>query len=53
MIKPDKGRGTVVMDKKQYIKNLESILNDTGKFKIITEDIFTFITRLEDKLADY
>ena len=49
--KPDKGRGTVVMNKKDYINKVENILNDTTKFKQITEDTFKFITRLEDKLG--
>ena len=49
--RPDKGRGTVILDKKEYINKVESILNDKTKFKLITEDAFTYITRLEDKLS--
>ena len=49
--RPDKGRGTVVMNRNDYIKKVEQILSDTSKFKVIKEDIFKLITRLEDKLA--
>ena len=49
--RPDKGRGTVIMDKKDYINKVEQILSDTSKFKEIKEDIFAFITKLEDKLG--
>ena len=49
--RPDKGRGTVVLDKNEYISKVEEILNDDSKFKCITLDPFTYITKLEDKLA--
>ena len=49
--RPDKGTGTVILDKSDYINKVEAILCDQTKFKEIKEDILTFITRLEDKLA--
>ena len=49
--RPDKGRGTVVMNKDDYISKVEQILSDTSKFKVITEGPFQYITKLEDKLA--
>lgn len=49
--KPDKGRGTVILDKLEYINKVEEILNDTTKFKRVLEDPFKYITKLEDKLA--
>lgn len=49
--RPDKGRGTVILNKSEYISKVESILNDTTKFKVIIENAFTYITRLEDKLG--
>ena len=49
--RPDKGRGTVILDKLDYIKKIEQILLDNSKFKSISEDVFKFITRLEDRLA--
>ena len=49
--RPDKGKGTVILDKKEYIDKVESILSDKSKFKEILEDPFKVITRLEDRLA--
>ena len=49
--RPDKGRGTVILDKNEYIKKVETILSDKSKFKEIFEDPFKVITRLEDRLA--
>ena len=49
--RPDKGLGTVILDKLEYISKVEEILSDTTKFKRILEDPFKYITKLEDKLA--
>ena len=49
--KPDKGRGTVIMNKDEYLNKVNNILSDTSKFKAITVDAFHYITKLEDKLA--
>ena len=49
--KPDKDRGTDILNKKEYIEKVASILNDTSKFRQISEDMFTVITTLEDKLG--
>ena len=49
--RPDKGRGTVILDRSEYIEKVESILNDNTKFKEIFEDPFKVITKLEDRLA--
>ena len=49
--KPDKGRGTVVMNKQDYITKVEDILNDATKFKTIKDSAFSYITKLEDKLS--
>ena len=48
--RPDKGRGIVILDKEDYINEIQIILNDTSKFTPISEDAFTAITRVEDKL---
>ena len=37
-MKPDKGNGVVVMDRKDYDTAIFSIINDTTKFKHLTED---------------
>ena len=49
--RPDKGRGTVILDKHEYINKVEEILNEKTKFKRILEDPFKYITKIEDKLA--
>ena len=49
--RPDKGRGTVILDRAEYIEKVESILKDKTKFKEILEDPFKLITKLEDRLA--
>lgn len=49
--KPDKGRGTVIMNKDDYLEKVKHILSDTSKFKVINVNPFHYITKLEDKLA--
>lgn len=44
----EKGRLVVILDRKGYIRKVENILHDKSKFKLITEDVFTFIARMED-----
>ena len=41
IIRPDKGKGTVVMDKTEYIRKMNAILNDDTKFLKIGEPSFT------------
>ncbi|CAF4574610.1 unnamed protein product [Rotaria sp. Silwood2] len=36
--KPDKGRGTVILDRNYYIKTMESMLNNKSKFTLLKED---------------
>lgn len=47
----NKGHGTVVLNKKDYISKVEHILSDTSKFKLIKDKTFHFTTKFEDKLA--
>ena len=51
--RPDKGRGTVILDKEEYIKEMEKLLEDTTKFTQISEQAFTVITRAEDRLQRF
>ena len=37
-MKPDKGNGVVVLDRKDYVVGIRKIINDTGKFKVLSED---------------
>ena len=48
--RPDKGKGTVILDRTEYVQKVEAILKDKSKFRLITESAFSFITRVEDKL---
>ena len=48
--RPDKGRGVVIVDKEVYINKMESLLNDTTKFKLIDNNILIHTLRQEDKL---
>ncbi|XP_063590046.1 uncharacterized protein LOC134766927 [Penaeus indicus] len=48
--KPDKGRGIVILNKRDYHQKLLDILNDHTKFKKITTDISTHLLYLEEKL---
>jgi hypothetical protein len=34
LLKPDKGAGVVIMDKRDYVSKVESLLNDPSKFKL-------------------
>ena len=33
ILRPDKGCGTVILDRQDYVKKLYPIINDTSKFK--------------------
>ena len=48
--KPDKGKGVVILDKKDYIDKVNVILTDTTKFVKLDIDPFSYILKLEDKL---
>ena len=48
--KPDKGKGIVIMNKKDYVDKTNVILNDESKFKKINDNWFKVILRQEDKL---
>ena len=51
--RPDKGKGTVILDRKEYLTEVQKILDDITKFTPITEDAFTVITRIEDRLQRF
>ena len=38
IVKPDKGNAVVILDRSSYDECLLKILNDTSKFKVLTED---------------
>ena len=41
IVKPDKGNGVIVLDKKVYIESLMGILSDSTKFRKINSDVTT------------
>ena len=49
-MRPDKGRGTVVLDKSDYIDKMNDILNDDAKFQIVGQPNFSTIFKIEDKI---
>ena len=51
--KPDKGKGVVILDRSQYVSSMENIIADTSKFKLISEPIHKFTTRIEDKINNF
>ena len=51
--RPDKGKGVVILDKEEYLTEVQKILDDVTKFTPITEDAFTVITRIEDRLQRF
>lgn len=50
IMKPDKGKGVVILDKSVYMKKMTDILDDKSKFKKVTGDLFENILKLEDRL---
>lgn len=47
----DKGRGTLAINKYDYMEKVQHILNDASKFKTIKDSAFSYITKLEGKLS--
>ena len=48
--RPDKGKGTVVMNKHDYVAKMNTILSDRSKFEEIGPPTFQPIFRLEDRI---
>ena len=48
--RPDKGRGVVLLDKKDYVHKCELLLNDKSIFSKVNGDILSVLIKLEDKL---
>ena len=38
ILRPDKGCGTVILDREEYVKKIYAIINDTSKFKKLSSD---------------
>ena len=50
ILKPDKGNGIVILNKADYYRKMEDILDDRSKFKIVKEDWLKEIIKQEDKI---
>ena len=50
---PDKGNGVVIVDKPTYLNSMYAIINDSTKFKAITERIELFCLHVEDKINSF
>ena len=48
--RPDKGKGTVLLNKIEYIEKIEAILEDDRKFQKIGTPTFSAIFRVEDRI---
>ena len=54
ILRPDKGKGIVILNSTDYNNKLESILSDTTKFKIIScTDPYKSALAIEDKINTY
>ena len=47
---PDKGRGVVIIDKKDYISSMTQIISDITKFQLIHESWSKYTLKIEDKI---
>ena len=47
--KPDKGKAAVIMDREDYITKMTQLLSDTRNFKRISEDLYKYLLKLEDR----
>lgn len=50
IVKPDKGKGVVIMNRDDYLRKMKVILNDNTKFRKVNGDLFDINVKLEDKL---
>ena len=50
VLKSDKGNAIVILNKQDYHSKMNNILNDSSKFKLITDDLFNVLITKEDKI---
>ena len=51
--KPDKGKGTVILDKQDYVQKIDTILSDGTKFENLGAPLANMIFKTEDKINRY
>ena len=47
--RPDKGQGVVILDRSDYVTEMNSILNNTTKFQLFEDNLYKAIIKFEDK----
>ena len=50
LTRPDKGKGTVILNRHEYKEKVENILGDESKFRKIGDPDFTTIFQIEDRI---
>ena len=50
VVRPDKGRGVVILNRSDYTQSMEKTISDPSKFKPIEEPMEKFTLRVEDKI---
>ena len=51
---PDKGSGVVILNKTDYVKKMEEIINDTTKFKLCNnQDLYEVSRKIERKVRNF
>ena len=53
VIRPDKGRGVVILDKSDYVSKVNDVLQDETKFVRILDDPFQIMLRLKRRLNTF
>ena len=53
VLKPDKGNGVVLLDRSDYDAKMCSILSDSSKFKLLSEDPLRITQKREENLRSY
>ena len=51
--KPDKGKGTVILNKPDYVNKMNNVLSDQSKFECIGSPTFQPIFKVEDRINRY
>ena len=49
ILRPDKGYGIVLLDRKDYLAKMNELISDGSKFESVKEDLLKIIFKLEDK----
>ena len=50
VMKPDKGNGVVILNRYDYYSKMETILDDTSKFKLLEQDPVQMTFKRENKV---